>query len=123
MNSDKTLIAISTDGNNVALVKSVNSQTYKELLNAQERAISEKLEKENAHQISHAVLNNKADHFIRLETVLAKSIYDNFVDRGLLENDDKFQQMWFDFYFNGCELDFENAPQEYMAILEKVREF
>ena len=52
---------------------------------------------------------------------LAKSIYDNFVDRGLIENDDAFQQAWYDYYFNDKPLAIEQYPVEFSKILEKVR--
>lgn len=52
---------------------------------------------------------------------LAKAIYDNFVDRGLIENNDAFQQAWYDYYFNDKELTIEQYPVEFSKILEKVR--
>jgi hypothetical protein len=60
------------------------------------------------------------NHCNRLQKILAKSIYDNFVDRGLIENDDDFQQAYYDFIFSDMELDFEQAPAEFKAILNKV---
>ena len=57
------------------------------------------------------------------EIILAKCIYDNFVDRGLIDNSDTFQQEWYDYFFNDKELDLEHAPQEYKKILDKVGNF
>lgn len=115
------LIAISTNGSNsVALVKSVNEQEYKKLINEQEKRLAkgEKLALE--HEQQHKNTDKKIGHLTTLQCVLAKSVYDNFVDRGLIENDDQFQKMWFDFYFNGGELDLDNSPKEYKDILAKV---
>ena len=115
------LIAISTNGSNsISLVKSVNEQEYKKLINDQEKRLAkgEKLALE--HEQQHNNIDKKLTHYASLQCVLAKSIYDNFVDRGLIENDDQFQKMWFDFYFNNGELDLDNAPKEYKDILVKV---
>lgn len=115
------LIAISTNGSNgVSLVKSVNEQEYKKLINAQEKHLAkgEKLALE--HEQKHKLEKQAVEHFERTQIILAKSVYDNFVDRGLIENDDDFQQMWFDFYFNDKKLDMEHCPQEYTKILDKV---
>lgn len=73
------------------------------------------------HSEEHENIDKQLNHFIDLECVLAKTIYDNFVDRGLIENDDQFQQMWFDFYFNDKELDLKNAPKDFVKIFEKIR--
>ena len=115
------LIAISTNGSNsIALVKSVNEQEYKKLINDQEKRLAkgEKLALE--HEQQHNNIDKKLTHYASLQCVLAKSVYDNFVDRGLIENDDKFQKMWYDFYFNDKELDLNNVPEEYKKILVKV---
>jgi len=118
---DKKLIAISTNGSNgVSLVKSVNEQEYKKLINDQEKHLAkgEKLALE--HKELHESVEKRLNHYASLQCVLAKTIYDNFVDRGLIENDESFQQMWYDFYFNDKELSFESAPSEYQMILAKV---
>ena len=118
---EKKLIAISTNGSNgVSLVKSVNEQEYKTLINNQEKHLAkgEKLALE--HEQKHKDLEESRKHFIRLELIIAKSVYDNFVDRGLIEDDDDFQKEWFDFYFNDKELNFESCPKEYSKILDKV---
>ena len=115
------LIAISTNGSNsIALVKSVNEQEYKKLINDQEKKLAkgEKMALELEQQ--HNNIDKKLTHYASLQCVLAKSVYDNFVDRGLIENDDQFQKMWYDFYFNGGLINTENAPKEYKDILAKV---
>ena len=115
------LIAISTNGSNsISLVKSVNEQEYKKLINDQEKNLAKGEKKAREHEQQHNNIDKELTHYASLQCVLAKSIYDNFVDRGLIENDESFQQMWYDFYFNGKELSFENAPEEYKDILAKV---
>ena len=115
------LIAISTNGSNsVALVKSVNEQEYKKLINEQEKNLAKGEKKAREHEEQHNNIDKELENFGTLQCILAKSVYDNFVDRGLIENDDQFQQMWFDFYFNGGLINTENAPKEYKDILAKV---
>ena len=120
MKEDKLLVAISTKGKKVALIKNVTKNKYNELLNEQEK---EQLKEDLEKNVIDEELTNHKQAIKRLflrDMILAKSVYDNFVDRGLLENDDAFQQMWYDFYFNYGDLDLENAPKEYNDILEKV---
>lgn len=105
----------------VAKVKVINDRELNRLINEQEQHKSRELEKEN--ELNKKVASHE-ENIGLLEKVLfcvqAKSVYDNFVDRGLLDNDDTFQQMWYDYYFNNGELDLENAPQEYHIILGKL---
>jgi ASC-1-like (ASCH) protein len=119
---DKKLIAISTNGSNgVSLVKSVNEQEYKKLINDQEKRLAKGEKLACEHKELHDSVEKRLNHYASLQCVLAKTIYDNFVDRGLIENDESFQQMWYDFYFNGKELEsIDKAPKEYKDILAKV---
>ena len=118
---DKKLIAIATNGSNaVSLVKSVDEQEYKKLINLQEKNLANGEKLALKHTKQHERFDKAQEHYTKLELVLAKSVYDNFVDRGLIENDESFQQVWFDFYFNGGELPSENTPKEYQDILERL---
>ena len=121
---DKKLIAISTNGsNNISLVKSVNEQEYKKLINDQAKRLAkgEKLALE--HNEKHKQLEEGLSKAKKNELLLAKSVYDNFVDRGLIENNEDFQKESFDYYFNDKEISLDNVPQEYEKILKKVRDF
>lgn len=120
MAKDKKLIAISTSGNKVAIVKSVDENEYKRLLNLQEQELSIEHVKETQIETQLAHHSQSVERLFIRDLVLAKSVYDNFVDRGLIENDDAFQKMWFDFYFNGGEIKLKDAPKEYNEILAKV---
>lgn len=118
---EKKLIAISTNGSNgISLVKSVDEQEYKTLINNQAKHLAMGEALASAHKKQHEDLEKGLTHFNKLEFVLAKSVYDNFVDRGLIENSDEFQQEWYDFYFKGTELKFDNVPEEYKTILERL---
>lgn len=120
MQDKKKLVAISHNENQVFLVKSVTENEYNKLLNNHNKFEAKQEQKENELKREIEQAKSRLGKLESKNLLLAKSIYDNFVDRGLLENDDKFQQMWFDFYFNSCELDLSNAPQEYNVILERL---
>jgi len=54
------------------------------------------------------------------DMLLAKSIFDNFVDRGLIEEDDELQQSFYDYIFNNKnDRVFHNEFFE--KILDKIR--
>ena len=109
----------------LAKVKVINDREYNRLINEKEQKKAQREQKElelknkvldNQEKINE--LNSKVKH---RDLLLAKSIYDNFVDRGLIENDDAFQQAWYDYFINDNELNFELYPIEFSKILDKVR--
>lgn len=53
---------------------------------------------------------------------IAKSIYDNYVERGVIEENEDFDNMWIDYIFNGGDLDEEAFPEDFIKILNKVRD-
>ena len=55
--------------------------------------------------------------------ILAKSVFDNLVDKGKLETTDEFENMWFDYLFNDGKFDSMVAPNEFIKIIEKVGNF
>ena len=101
----------------IANVKAVEQQELNKLKNECEQNKSSKLALESKHVNEHKHLCAKIKSH---ELFLAKAIYDNFVDKGILEIDKNFEHDWFDFIFNGCELKLDNAPEEFNAILRKV---
>ena len=52
---------------------------------------------------------------------IAKSIYDNYIERGLIDENPEFDQKFYDFIFNGHELKEEDFDNDFKNILEKVR--
>lgn len=120
MANDKKLVAISKDKKQVFIVKSISEEEYKSLLNDQENELCKsKIAKEKQEEDILNISNNVGKLFLR-DILLCKSIYDNYVNMGLIENDNDFQNMFYDFYFNNGVLKLENAPKEYNAIMEKV---
>ena len=105
----------------LAKVKVINDREYNRLINEKEQKKAQR-EKEELELKNNVLCNQeKIRKLERRDLLLAKSIYDNFVDRGLIENDDAFQQAWYDYFINDAELKFELYPAEFSKILDKVR--
>ena len=117
-------IAITLNDNgecvSIANCKVVNEIEYKKLLNEQERHKNkEKVKQETLNDL----FNNVVERLEKLEKkdfCLAKSIYDNFVDRGLIKDSDQFQQDFYDYIFNNKEIKVVETPNDFQAILRKV---
>lgn len=122
-------IAVVYDANgkctHLAQVKVVSKQELNKLTNEQNKFDQEQKtnEKKYKNELDAEIERHKARiGWLESRTLfLAKAIYDNFVDRGLIENDDAFQQAWYDYYFNDKDLTIEQYPVEFSKILEKVR--
>lgn len=52
---------------------------------------------------------------------IAKSIYDNYIERGLIDENDEFDDKFYNFIFNGYELKPEDLDEDFVKILNKVR--
>ena len=117
-------VAVITDDNGkckyVGEVRNVDKNKYNALLN--EQCEHEQFLLNERARINNKFANHKKHltHLENNEKLFAKTIYDNFVDRGFIDNDNDFQQMWYDYFFNNGELDLSKAPREYNIILEKV---
>lgn len=110
LNNDKTC-------KRVFECRNLTENEYNKLLNEEakskerEKKIQERQEKEIIYLSTKLSVN---------DLFLAKATYDNFVDRGLIEENNEFQQAWYDFVFNGTPLD--NKPEEFVQILLRVGE-
>lgn len=118
-------VAVALDNNGkcefLAKVKVINDREYNRLINEKEQKKAQREQEELELKKQVSANKENIDTFTKgFIGIIAKSIYDNFVDRGLIDNDDDFQQMWYDYYFNDKELDLDNAPQEYLKIFERL---
>ena len=102
----------------VAIVKNVQDNEYKALKNEEHEHKEFELKKEQKLNDRVCVLE-KGEH--NHTFLIAKNIYDNFVDRGLLEDNAEFQQMFYDMIFNKGEFDITKMPSEFETILNYVR--
>lgn len=110
LNNDKTC-------KRVFECRNLTESEYNKLLN--EEAKSKEREKK-FEEIQQREMTNLLTKLSYHDLFLAKATYDNFVDRGLIEENNEFQQAWYDFVFNGTPLD--NKPEEFVQILLKVGE-
>ena len=99
-------------------VKSVDDKEFKELCNQKHKNKEKEFMALAQRQKQFNDLEHKVDS---REFILAKSIYDNFVDRGLIDDNQEFQQMFYDHIFNGKEYDVSRCPSEFLTILDYLR--
>ena len=124
MENDKKLVALILDDDQkcerVAIVKNLGNKEYNNCLN-EERAYKNRVkeEKESLNQKQKAV-NESVCHLLDNEIYLAKAIYDNFVDRGFINDNEEFQKDFFNHIYKGGKLNLEKAPAEFITILRKV---
>ena len=120
MNYDKKLVAIECDESGACvsalLVKNISDQEYLKLKNESFKSKAKEIntKKETLSRLEKLETNKKY-----FELLIAKSIYDNFVDRGQIENDEEFQKAWYDFIFNDKPLA-DNLNNDFDTILKKV---
>lgn len=57
----------------------------------------------------------------KLRLFNAKSIYDNYVERGVIEENEAFDNMWIEYIFNNGTLNEEAFPEEFTKILDMMR--
>lgn len=124
MENDKKLVALILDDDQkcerVAIVKNLGNKEYNNCLN-EERAYKNraKQEKQNLDGRIENLLNY-VNHLENNQIYLAKAIYDNFVDRGFINDNEEFQKDFFNYIYKGAKIDFIKAPAEFITILRKV---
>ena len=121
---DKVLVAVLYDKENkcqrVSKVCYVEQKEYNRLLNDQNMAYADEAYNEKMRNDFEKSASSRISKLERKDILLAKSMYDNFVDRGLINDDDKFQKDFYDFIFNECDLDLTKSPNDFQIILRKV---
>jgi len=126
--NEKKLVSVILDENGkceqIAEVRNLDTKAFNKCVN-EERAYREekqKIEKERDYAfmtLSKNCDNHKA-HTKQNDVYLAKALYDNFVDRGLLNDNEDFQKDFFNHIYKGADLDLNKAPTEFITILRKV---
>lgn len=107
----------------VLKVKTISSNEYAHLLNQASKS----------HEIKSVEKKRLLDRLTKAEEdisklkykhlILAKSVFDNLVDKGKLETTDEFENMWFDYLFNDGKFDTSVSTDEFNKILGKVGNF
>lgn len=119
---DEMLIAVSKNEDRVSIVKNVERKEYNRLLNLQEKSENAKEERWLEQYGVNKDIDKKLTHLYGNELLLAKALYDRFVDRGYLDENKEFDKAFFDYVFEGKELVEENYPEDFKKILAKVVE-
>lgn len=124
MNDKKILVNVLYDKNKhcerVSKVLYVSEKEYNALKNEQEKYLNKiEQENENASEWRKGVAKG-IDKLLKRDFLLAKSLYDNFVDLGYINDNAQFQQDFYDFIFNDKELDVDSTPNDFQIILRKV---
>ena len=124
MNDRNKQVAIAYDDKGkciqLSLVKAINEQEYKKLLNEKHEHES-KLEQHDK-EISQK-LNDHNKQLVNLrarDLFVAKAQYDKFVDRGLLDENKEFDKKFYDYVFENKPLNQDEYPEDFKKILEKV---
>ena len=104
----------------IAKVKVLSHLEINKLENEYERNKSKKLKKYSELESRLNQHDKELGHLFNQELLLAKALYDKFVDRGLIDEDKDFDQKFYDFIFNGKQLSARDYPDDFKKILEKV---
>ena len=118
----KKLVAVeyNDDGTckSVAIVKNIEDGEYDNLLN--EATMSQDSQNRKLKEEVLDKLDKLSKDHVKVCGFLAKSIYDNLVNYGLIENDKLFQKWWYETMILGDTNVKIDYPEEYMNILRKV---
>ena len=124
MNDKKILVNVLYDKNKhcerVSKVLYVSEKEYNSLKNEQEKYLNEQEKKELYDKEWKMSIVDNIHKLTRRDFLLAKSLYDNFVDLGYINDNAQFQQDFYDFIFNDKELDVDSTPNDFQIILRKV---
>ena len=124
---NKHLVALILDNEDkcveIAQVCNLGDKAYKQRVN-EKRAYEEKCAKEKLeHKEEHKGICKELQHLDKNEVYLAKALYDNFVDRGFLNDNEDFQKHFFEHIYKGAKLDIKKAPTDFLTILGKVANY
>lgn len=124
MENKQILVAVLYDKDKkcerVAKVCYITETQYNALLNEQEKFVNKEQAKEKGYIDYTNNVTERLESLEKRDLMLAKSIYDNFVDRGLIKDNDQFQKDFYDYVFNGKQIVVARTPTDFQAILRKV---
>lgn len=98
-------------------VINVDEQEFKKLVNQKNEYKDSELKALEQKRTAHDRLVK------RVEThayIIAKLVYDSYVERGYFEQNELFEKMFYDHIFNGKDFDVSNIPDEYQTILDFI---
>lgn len=97
--------------------KNLTEKEYAKLKNEEIANHQEELKKD---ECVDKRLTNLESFLTHNNLLIAKSLYDNFVDRGIVEDDKGFQNKWFDYVINGGTFNVDESPELFKKVLSFV---
>lgn len=95
--------------------KNLTEKEYAKLKNEEIANNQEELKKD---ECVDKRLTNLETFLGKHNLLIAKSLYDNFVDRGVIEDDKDFQEKWYNYVINGVKFSvIEEIPELFKKIL------
>lgn len=101
-------------------VKTLDAKEYAKYLADFHKVEEADIEHNKKHDSLSEDLTKHAELLDLYRLCLAKSLYDNYVDRGIIDEDNDFQKDFADFLFRGAELRFEETPVDFKKIYERL---
>lgn len=82
-----------------------------------------KLMKEDIQLLQKSDDNHEThlDNLDHRDIFIAKSLYDNYVERGIIDENEEFDAKFSEFVFNNSDLRIEDCDEDYKKILNRVR--
>lgn len=100
---------------NAIVVRNLTTTEYNKLVN------ESNIEKAKAKELQDNILKDLAGLHLAQKNIiffLAKGVYDNMVDRGLIDEDKEFETKWHEFIINGTPID--KLPLMISTIIERL---
>lgn len=115
------LVAVAYQGDKtcreIYKVINVDKQEFQRLVNEKNKNKDSELQAQELKKVAHDRLVKRTETHAY---IIAKLVYDSYVERGYFEPNDLFEQMFYDHIFNGKEFDVSNIPSEYQTILDFI---
>ena len=118
------LVAIRHNDNNECIdlleVKTLDDKEYAKRVQEFHKVEEANKKHKQSHGDLISALENHTETLDLHKVCLAKALYDNYVDRGIIDEDEEFQKAFANFLFRGVELKLEETPTDFKKILERL---
>lgn len=104
----------------VCKCKTISEQELNKLLNEEEQ--NKKQAKLKEYHLGQTIQRHDFNfqHLYARDYILAKALYDRFVDRGYIDENKEFDKAFYELIFEDKEISEELVPNEFKTILSKV---
>ena len=101
-------------------VKNLTFKEYQTLKNEESENKTKLLGEKEAESLRHLSIEKEILNLNNNLFHLAKSMFDNFVDRGVCETTNEFENAYFNYVFSGKEIDPALYPNEFAIIYKEI---